>query len=96
MINYIGAAYYTFHLYIKALAGGSVPNPMAYTLFIYLFIYISLHSTAHLFWDFVQMLACCLTANLEVVLPHRCNHWERKQSGKTSVLPDVGRYKGNH
>lgn len=51
---------------------------------------------AHLFWDSVQMLACCLTANLEVVLPHQCNHWERKPPGKYSVLPVVGRYKGNH
>lgn len=45
MINYTGAAYYTFHLYIKALAGGSVPNLMVYILFIYLFIsvYIQQH-----------------------------------------------------
>lgn len=39
----------------------------------YLFFGISLHSTVHLFWDSVQMLACCLFAKLEVVPPQQWN-----------------------
>lgn len=63
----------------------------------YLFVFgISLHSTVHLFWDSVQMLACCLIAKLDVVPPQQRKHWESKQSGRTSVLPIMGRYKGNH
>lgn len=37
MINHTSAAHYTFHLYIKALAGGRVPNLMVYIPFIYLY-----------------------------------------------------------
>lgn len=64
--------------------------------FIYSFLGMSLHSTLHLFWDSVQMLACCCFAKLEGVPPQQCKYWERKQSGETCVLPVMGRYKDNH
>jgi len=56
---------------------------------IYLFFGISLHLTVHLFWDSVQMLACCLSAK-------QCKYGEWKPPRKTSVLPLMSRYKGNH